>query len=92
MYSNSLLHICGIYGLDVTFCDTTLPSGEEVGFYFGWMFFYMKFICAPLVIGLGMYALRPGGITVDTDPYLPVFSIVMALWGVLFLVVSGAGS
>ena len=62
--------------------------GEEVGFYFGWMCFYSKFISAPLVIGLAMYVLRPRGITVDTDPYLPFFSIVMALWGVLFVVVS----
>ena len=63
--------------------------GEEVGFYFGWMCFYSKFISAPLVIGLAMYVLRSrGGVTVDTDPYLPFFSIVMALWGVLFVVVS----
>ena len=48
----------------------------------------MKFICAPLVIGLAMYAFRPRGVTVDTDPYLPFFSVVMALWGVLFVVVS----
>jgi hypothetical protein len=60
--------------------------GEEVGFYFGWMCFYLKFICVPLVIGLAMYILRPGGITVDTDPYLPFFSVIMALWGVLFIV------
>ena len=66
----------------------TCIIGEEVGFYFGWMCFYLKFICAPLVIGLAMYALRPRGVTVDTDPYLPFFSIVMALWGVLFIVVS----
>ena len=64
--------------------------GEEVGFYFGWMSFYSKFIGVPLVIGLAMYILRPRGITVDTDPYLPFFSIVMALWGVLFVVVSSS--
>lgn len=52
------------------------------------MCFYLKFICAPLVIGLAMYVLRPRGVTVDTDPYLPLFSVVMALWGVLFVVVS----
>ena len=58
-----------------------------MGFYFGWMCFYLKYICAPLVIGLAMYFLRPRGVTVDTDPYLPFFSIIMALWGVLFIVV-----
>ena len=62
-------------------------AGEEVGFYFGWMCFYLKFICVPLVIGLAMYILRSGGVTVNTDPYLPFFSVVMALWGVLFIVV-----
>ena len=51
------------------------------------MCFYLKFICVPLAIGLAMYALRPRGVTVDTDPYLPFFSIIMALWGVLFIVV-----
>lgn len=52
------------------------------------MCFYLKFICAPLVIGLAMYVFRPRDVTVDTDPYLPFFSVVMALWGVLFVVVS----
>ena len=52
----------------------------------------MKFICVPMMISVVMYILRPGGITVNTDPYLPFFSIMMALWGVLFLVVSGADS
>lgn len=52
------------------------------------MCFYMTFICVPVVIGLAMYLLRPAGVTVDTDPYLPLFSVIMALWGVLFLVVS----
>ena len=66
------------------YCDAT---GEEVGFYFGWMCFYIKFICIPLMIGLTMYSLCPDGVTVDTDPYLPFFSIIMALWGVLFIVV-----
>ena len=35
-----------------------------------------------------MYMFRPSGITVDTDPYLPFFSVFMAIWAVLFVVVS----
>ena len=59
-----------------------------MGFYFGWMSFYLRFIWVPLVVGLAMYVLRLRGVTVNTDPYLPFFSIVMVLWGVLFVVVS----
>ena len=69
-------------------CVCCVCVGEEVGFYFGWMCFYLKFICIPLVIGLVMYCLQLRGVTVDTDPYLPLFSVIMALWGVLFIVVS----
>lgn len=62
--------------------------GEEIAFYFGWMNFYSTCIILPTVIGLAMYVLRPKDTTVDTDPYLPFFSVIMAIWAVLFLVVS----
>ncbi len=52
------------------------------------MHFYALCIIVPALVGVGMYALRPSGVSVDTDAYLPFFSVVMALWGVLFLVVS----
>lgn len=60
-----------------------------MAFYFAWMNFYTTFIFIPALIGLSMYLFRPSGVTVDNDPYLPFFSVIMALWGVLFLVVSG---
>ena len=62
-------------------------TGEEIAFYFGWMDFYSTCILVPLVIGLAMYLVRGKETTVDTDPYLPLFSVFMAIWAVLFLVV-----
>ena len=77
-----------LYIESLTVCvNECVIAGEEVGFYFGWMCFYLKFICFPLIIGLVMYLLSLRGVTVDTDPYLPFFSVIMALWGVLFTVV-----
>ena len=62
--------------------------GEEVAFYFGWMNFYATCIIIPALVGMAMYLLRPSDTSVDTDPYLPFFSVIMAIWGVLFLIVS----
>lgn len=59
-----------------------------MAFYFGWMHFYSTYMIMPAVVGLAMYFFRPSGITVDTDPYLPFFSVFMAIWAVLFIVVS----
>ena len=59
-----------------------------MAFYFGWMNFYSTYMIVPAVVGLVMYIFRPSGITVDTDPYLPFFSVFMAIWAVLFVVVS----
>ena len=67
---------------------THTHTGENVAFYFAWMNFYTTYIIIPAVIGLAMYLFRPAGVTVDDDAYLPFFSIIMALWGVLFLIVS----
>jgi len=64
------------------------PSGEDVAFYFGWMNFYATYIIIPALVGVAMYMFRPGNVTVDTDPYLPFFSVFMAIWAVLFVVVS----
>ena len=69
-------------------CCYRFPSGEDVAFYFGWMNFYSTYMIVPAVLGLVMYMFRPSGITVDTDPYLPFFSVFMAIWAVLFVVVS----
>ena len=66
---------------------TYMYVGEEIAFYFGWMDFYSSCILVPLLLGLIMYLVRGKGTTVDTDPYLPLFSVFMAIWAVLFLVV-----
>ena len=52
------------------------------------MQFYSTCILIPLVFGVLMYFVREDDATVDTDPYLPLFSVFMAIWAVLFLVVS----
>ena len=70
------------------FCCILFPSGEDVAFYFGWMNFYATYIIIPALVGVAMYMFRPGNVTVDTDPYLPFFSVFMAIWAVLFVVVS----
>ena len=59
-----------------------------MAFYFGWMNFYATCIIIPALVGLAMYLLRSSDTSVDTDPYLPFFSVIMAIWGVLFLIVS----
>ena len=59
-----------------------------MAFYFGWMNFYTTYIIMPALVGVAMYMCRPGSVTVDTDPYLPFFSVFMAIWAVLFVVVS----
>ena len=62
-----------------------------MAFYFAWMNFYTTFAIIPALIGLAMYSLRPSGVTVDDDAFLPFFSVIMSLWGVFFLVVSSMG-
>ena len=48
----------------------------------------MACVTVPALIGVALYAFRPAGVSVDTDPYLPFFSVIIAVWGVLFVVVS----
>jgi len=64
-------------------------TGEEVAFYFSWMSFYTNCALVPAVVGMVMYYLRSSEATVDTDPYLPFFSLFMCIWAVLFIVVRG---
>ncbi len=66
-----------------------MPTGEDMAFYFAWMNFYSTSILFPAVVGVVMYLTRGAGTTVDTDPYLPFYSVFMAIWAVLFLVVRG---
>ena len=63
--------------------------GEDVALYFGWMQFFSVFLNYSAIVGLIMYFLRPSDASIDNDPYVPLFSVFMAVWGVLFLIVSG---
>lgn len=69
----------------------SLRTGEETAFYFAWMSFYSTYILVPAVMGVVMYFVRGAGTTVDTDAYLPFYSVFMAVWAILFLMVSGEG-
>ena len=62
--------------------------GEEVALYFAWMKFFSTFLCYSATVGMIMYFMRPSGASIDNDPYVPLFSLFMAVWGVLFLIVS----
>ncbi len=62
--------------------------GEGVAFYFAWMDYYSACIMVPAVVGGVMYVARGRHTTVDTDPYLPFYSVFMAMWAILYLVVS----
>ena len=62
--------------------------GEDVALYFGWMQFFSGFLKYSAIVGLIMYFLRPSDASIDNDPYVPLFSVFMAVWGVLFLIVS----
>ncbi|XP_065883003.1 anoctamin-10-like isoform X2 [Dysidea avara] len=60
--------------------------GEEVALYFAWMKFFGYFLCYSTIIGLVLYFLRPGGASIDNDPYVPLFSLFIVVWGVLFII------
>ncbi len=51
------------------------------------MQFYSVCALVPAFVGVAMHALRSSNVTVDTDPYLPFFSVFMSIWAVLYLVV-----
>ena len=55
------------------------------------MNFYSSYILLPTLLGVLMYLVRGADTTVDTDAYLPFFSVFVAMWAVLFLVVSAKG-
>eukprot|EP00052_Salpingoeca_macrocollata_P021836 m.188162 g.188162 ORF g.188162 m.188162 type:complete len:701 (+) comp21639_c0_seq2:33-2135(+) len=59
--------------------------GEGVAYYFGWMRFFTLSLTVPGMLGVALWALTPQGWTVDNNPYVPVFSIAVVLWGFLFV-------
>jgi len=63
-------------------------SGEDVALYFAWMKFFGTFLCYSTAVGLVLYFLRPSIASIDNDPYVPLFSLFIVVWGVLFIIVS----
>eukprot|EP00811_Abedinium_folium_P017634 NODE_2655_length_2171_cov_10.424168.p1 GENE.NODE_2655_length_2171_cov_10.424168~~NODE_2655_length_2171_cov_10.424168.p1 ORF type:complete len:690 (+),score=159.17 NODE_2655_length_2171_cov_10.424168:229-2070(+) len=60
--------------------------GSEIALYFAWMHFYMHWIAVPAAAGLFCYVERKLlGYTVDNDPYIPFYSLLVVFWGVCFV-------
>jgi anoctamin-10 len=62
--------------------------GEEVALYFVWMDFFGKMLIFPAILGIVNYTLMPRDVPVEEDPFMPIFSAFMALWSIVYLVVS----
>lgn len=59
-----------------------------MAYYFAWMNFYMTCVLIPAIAGALMLLFRTGGVDVLFDPYLPLFAFFVAIWGVLYTIVS----
>lgn len=59
--------------------------GEGVAFYFAWQTYYLQALLAPAVAGVALWWRRPAGVSVDDDPWVPLFSVGAVLWGVAFV-------
>ena len=40
-------------------------------------------------VGILLYFFKPPGVTVDDNPLLPLYEVLMAFWAISFLTVSG---
>ena len=58
--------------------------GEMVGFYFAWLEFYTHWLVLPAIAGGALFVFQVWYGSVDA-PYVPLFSLFMALWSTLFL-------
>jgi hypothetical protein len=59
--------------------------GSEVAFYFAWMNFFTTWLVVPGLIGLGVYCHRIHyGYSLENHPLLPLFSLFMVIWAILF--------
>ena len=62
--------------------------GESVAFYFGWMTCFTWTLVPIAFVGILLYFFKPRGVTVDDNPLLPLYEILMAFWAISFLAVS----
>lgn len=63
-------------------------TGEGVAFYFGWMTCFTWSVLPVAVMGVMLYFFKPKGVTVDDNPLLPFYEVLMAFWAISFLAVS----
>ena len=56
--------------------------------YFVWIAFMAKMMLLPAALSLVWYFFRYGNIDIVKDPFMPIFAALMALWSILYLVVS----
>jgi len=60
--------------------------GSEIAFYFAWMNYSTKWYIFPGVFGLGVYLYGQfSEHSVDDNPYIPLFSLFVVIWAVLFM-------
>nr|XP_058973340.1 anoctamin-10-like [Pocillopora verrucosa] len=61
--------------------------GENVAFYFGWMTCFTWTLVPIAFAGVLLYFFKPPGVTVDDNPLLPLYEVLMAFWAISFLTV-----
>ncbi|KAK3710543.1 hypothetical protein QZH41_009363 [Actinostola sp. cb2023] len=61
--------------------------GEGVALYFGWMTCFTWSLLPVAAMGVMLYFFKPKGVTVDDNPLLPLYEVLMAFWAISFLVI-----
>lgn len=61
--------------------------GENVAFYFGWMTCFTWTLVPMAFAGILLYFFKPRGVTVDDNPLLPLYEVLMAFWAISFLTI-----
>lgn len=59
--------------------------GERVAFYFAWQQFYLRSLAVPAALGALVWWRRPPELTVDDDPYVPLYSLLCVVWAIFFV-------
>lgn len=59
--------------------------GDQVAYYFAWQLFYIRMLLPLGLLGLVIHLRRPADVTVDDDPFLPLFSLVAVMWAIAFV-------
>lgn len=59
--------------------------GEGPAFYFAWQLFYIKALALPAAGGLIVWLRRPPHLSIDDDPYVPLFSLLATVWAIGFV-------